>query len=106
MNVTQSSSCFNKTAAKIGQTIALCLIFVVSLSAGNIFIGIIVYKTLQNYMLAMLLVFIYSPLVLIAILYIIIYVILKAQTNPGEQTTNARLRRLKKERNVQKSNKT
>ena len=44
MNVTQSSSCFNQTAAKIGQTIALCLIFVVSL-AGNIFIGIIVYKT-------------------------------------------------------------
>ncbi len=40
----QSSSCYNPTAANIGQTFALCLIFVVSI-AGNIFIGIIVYKT-------------------------------------------------------------
>ncbi|KAL9954586.1 hypothetical protein ACROYT_G042147 [Oculina patagonica] len=44
MNGTQSSSCYNPTAANIGQTFAYCLIFVVSM-AGNIFIGIIVYKT-------------------------------------------------------------
>ena len=48
MNTTvNGSSCsnpFNSTAAKIGQTFAYCLIFVVSL-LGNSFIGIIVYKT-------------------------------------------------------------
>ena len=38
------SSPFNTTAAKIGKTFAVCLIFVVSL-LGNSFIGIIVYKT-------------------------------------------------------------
>ena len=38
------SSPFNPTAAKIGKTFALCLIFVVSL-VGNSFIAIIVYKT-------------------------------------------------------------
>ena len=37
-------SCINPTAEKIGSTVAYCLIFVVSM-AGNIFIGIIVYKT-------------------------------------------------------------
>ena len=40
----QSSSCYNPTAAKIGETFAYCLAFIVSL-AGNIFIGIVVYKT-------------------------------------------------------------
>ena len=44
MNGTQSmSSCFNPTATRIGETFAYCLLFVVSL-AGNILIGIIVYK--------------------------------------------------------------
>ena len=44
MNETQSmSSCFNPTAIRIGETFAYCLLFVVSL-AGNILIGIIVYK--------------------------------------------------------------
>ena len=37
------SSCFNPTATRIGETFAVCLLFVVSL-AGNILIGIIVYK--------------------------------------------------------------
>ncbi|KAL9960651.1 hypothetical protein ACROYT_G034137 [Oculina patagonica] len=40
----QSSSCYNPAAERIGKTFAHCLIFVVSM-AGNIFIGIIVYKT-------------------------------------------------------------
>ena len=45
MNGTQStSSCFNPTATRIGQTFAYCLLFVVSLAA-NTFIGIIVYRT-------------------------------------------------------------
>ena len=44
MNGTQSSSCGNPTARKIGLTFAFCLIFIVSL-AGNTVIGIIVYKT-------------------------------------------------------------
>ena len=44
MNGTQSmSSCFNPTAIRIGETFAYCLLLVVSL-AGNILIGIIVYK--------------------------------------------------------------
>ena len=44
MNGTQPSSCYwNPTAEKIGITLAFCLIFFVSL-AGNIVIGIIVYK--------------------------------------------------------------
>ena len=45
MNRTQPWSCHsNPTADKIGQTVAYCLIFLVSL-AGNIVVGIIVYKT-------------------------------------------------------------
>ena len=44
MNGTQTSSCFNPTAARIGYTITYCLLLVVSM-AGNTFIGIIVYKT-------------------------------------------------------------
>ncbi|CAH3126938.1 unnamed protein product [Pocillopora meandrina] len=44
MNGTQSmSSCFNPTATRIGETFSCYLLFVVSL-AGNILIGIIVYK--------------------------------------------------------------
>ncbi len=44
-NGTQSLGCLsNSTAKKIGTTFAYCLILAVSL-AGNIFIGIIVYKT-------------------------------------------------------------
>ena len=44
MNGTQSmSSCFNPTATRIGETFTFCLLFVVSL-AGNILIGMIVYK--------------------------------------------------------------
>ena len=44
MNGTQPSACFNQTAERIGLTFLYCLLFVISL-AGNIFIGIIVYKT-------------------------------------------------------------
>ena len=44
MNGSSCSSPFSLTAAKIGQTLAYCLILVVSL-LGNSFIGIIVYKT-------------------------------------------------------------
>ncbi|KAL9952087.1 hypothetical protein ACROYT_G039291 [Oculina patagonica] len=55
-----------------------------------------------NYMLALFVVFIYSPLILIAILYIIIYLKLKSQTIPGEQSANGRQQRVKRERNVLK----
>ena len=48
MNGTQSSinssSCYNPATEKVGKAFAHCLIFVVS-RAGNISIGIIVYKT-------------------------------------------------------------
>ena len=43
-SVIESSSCYNPTAANIGLTFPYCLMFIVSL-AGNILIGIIVYKT-------------------------------------------------------------
>ena len=55
-----------------------------------------------NYNLAMLVVFFYTPLVLIAILYTIIYFTLKSQTIPGEQSADARLQRVKREQNVLK----
>ena len=44
MNGSSCPSPFNPTAAKIGKTVAYCLIFVASL-VGNSFIGIVVYKT-------------------------------------------------------------
>ena len=43
-NGTQPTSCINPTAEKIGETVAYSVMFVVSM-VGNIFIGIIVYKT-------------------------------------------------------------
>ena len=43
-NETQPSRCFNPAAEKLGKTFAYCLLVVISL-AGNIFIGMIVYKT-------------------------------------------------------------
>ena len=44
INGTQTPSCFNPEAERIGLTVAYSLLFPVSLT-GNIFIGIIVYKT-------------------------------------------------------------
>ena len=44
MNGTQTSSCFNNEAKRIDISFYYCLIFVVAL-IGNIFIGIIVYRT-------------------------------------------------------------
>ncbi|XP_078376775.1 QRFP-like peptide receptor [Oculina patagonica] len=55
-----------------------------------------------NYRLALFVVGFFIPLVLIAILYITIYLKLKSQTMPGEQPENARQQRLKRERNVLK----
>ena len=60
-------------------------------------------KSLDNYYLAIYVVFLYVPLVLIAILYTIIYIKLKSQTIPGEQSANGEQeRRVKRERNVLK----
>ena len=56
----------------------------------------------ENYNLTLLVVFFYTPLVLIAILYTIIYFTLKSQTIPGEQSADARLQRVKREQNVLK----
>ena len=44
----------------------------------------------------------FIPLVLIAVLYIIIYLKLKSQTIPGEQSANASQQRQQRERNVLK----
>ena len=56
--------------------------------------------SLQTYILGMIVVIIYVPLVLIAILYFVIALKIKSQKIPGKQSANARERRLKKERNV------
>ena len=56
--------------------------------------------SLQTYILGMIVVTIYVPLVLIAILYFVISLKIKSQKIPGKQSANARERRLKKERNV------
>ena len=55
-----------------------------------------------NYFLAMTFVFFYVPLVVIAILYRLIYLKLKTQVIPGEQTAIASQQRLTRERNVLK----
>ena len=57
---------------------------------------------IKNYTLVGIIVFIYVPLVLIAILYFSIAVKLKSQKIPGEPSVNARKQRLKRERSVLK----
>ena len=49
-----------------------------------------------------IIVFNFVPLVLIAVLYIIIYLKLKSQMIPGEQSANAGQQRQQRERNVLK----
>ena len=58
------------------------------------------YLSLQTYILGLIVVTSYIPLVLISILYFAIALKIKSQKIPGEQSANARERRLKKERNV------
>ena len=57
---------------------------------------------IKNYTLVAIIVFIYVPLVLIAILYFSIAVRIKSQKIPGEPSVNARKQRLKRERSVLK----
>ncbi|XP_078375907.1 QRFP-like peptide receptor [Oculina patagonica] len=59
-------------------------------------------SSIVDYMLAIFVAFIYTPLVLIAILYIITYLKLKSEKIPGEQSDNTRQQRMKRERNVLK----
>ncbi|XP_020606159.1 RYamide receptor-like [Orbicella faveolata] len=56
----------------------------------------------ENYIASYIVVFKFIPLVLIAILYTIIYLKLKSQKIPGEQSANARQQRQQRERNVLK----
>ena len=56
----------------------------------------------SNYVLPILMMFCFIPLVLIAILYVIIYIKLKSQKIPGEQSANAGQQRQQRERNVLK----
>ena len=60
------------------------------------------FLSLKNYMLAVIVLFVFTSLVMIAILYTIIYSKLKSQTIPGEQSANARQQRVKREQNVLK----
>ena len=59
-------------------------------------------SSFKNYYFSGAVVFIFIPLVSIAILYIKIYVKLKSQTIPGEQSANTGQQRLQRERNVLK----
>ena len=59
-------------------------------------------SSLENYTMSYIVVFNFIPLVLIAILYIIIYLKLKSQKIPGEQSANAAQQRQQRERNVLK----
>ena len=59
-------------------------------------------SSIKNYIRVMIIVFIYVPLVLIAILYFSIAVRIKSQKIPGEPSVNARKQRLKRERNALK----
>ena len=56
----------------------------------------------ENYIISYIVVFIFIPLVLIAILYITIYLKLKSQKIPGEQLANAEQKRQQREKNVLK----
>ena len=56
----------------------------------------------ENYAVSYVVVFMFIPLVLIATLYIIIYLKLKSQKIPGEQSANAGQQRQQRERNVLK----
>ena len=54
----------------------------------------------ENYVLSYMVAFFFNPLVLITIVYIIIYLNLKSQKIPGEQSANAEQQRHQRERNV------
>ena len=59
-------------------------------------------SSLENYTSSYLIIFHFIPLVLILILYTIIYIKLKSQKIPGEQSANAGQQRQQRERNVLK----
>ncbi|XP_020611141.1 neuropeptide FF receptor 1-like [Orbicella faveolata] len=59
-------------------------------------------SSFENYLLSFTVVFMFIPLVLITIIYIIIYLKLKSQKIPGAQSANAGQRRQQRERNVLK----
>ena len=56
----------------------------------------------ENYFVFLFVTFVFIPFVLIAILYIIIFLNLKSQRRPGEQSVNAGEQRQQRERNVLK----
>ena len=59
-------------------------------------------SSFEDYLFSYAVVFMFIPLVLIAILYIIIYLKLKSQKIPGAQSANAGQRRQQREKNVLK----
>ena len=60
------------------------------------------FSSLDNYHFSYVIIFYSIPLVLIVILYIILYIKLKSQKTPGEQSANAGQQRQQRERNVLK----
>ena len=60
------------------------------------------FSSFEHYAMPILMIFYLIPLVFIAVLYIIIYIKLKSQKIPGEQSANAGQQRQRRERNVLK----
>ena len=57
-------------------------------------------SSFANYVLAVLVIFLYTPLVLMAVLYSVIIITYKSRTIPGEQSVNAGQQRAERERKV------
>jgi len=59
-------------------------------------------SSIESYFLSLFVAFVFIPFVVITILYIIIFLKLKSQRSPGEQSANAGQQRQQRERNVLK----
>jgi len=59
-------------------------------------------SSIESYFLSRFVAFVFIPFVVIVVLYIIIFLKLKSQRSPGEQSTNAGQQRQQRERNVLK----
>jgi len=59
-------------------------------------------SSIESYFLSLFVVGVFIPFVVIAVLYIIIFLKLKSQRSPGKQSTNAEQQRQQRERNVLK----
>ena len=124
-----SWSCLNFSALKIGGTVTYWLIIIVSLVANSLVVIIVFISpdflafelveypegawcvrrwkkvfgessSFASWLLAYNILFTYIPVLLLIILYSIIFIKLKTQAHPGEQSTNNQQQRKRRNRNV------